>query len=65
MLSFTRSRNVWVELSEIDIIIKLFLLIYLLVIALLTILSYIWILALIFKPEWATKKALLMKFQDD
>ena len=35
----------------------------LLVMVLLTILSVTWILTVIFKPEWSTKKALLMKFQ--
>ena len=48
-----------------DIIIKVFLLIYLLIIALVTILSVIWILMAIFTPEWGTKKALLMKFQQN
>ena len=41
-----------------DIIIKLFLLIYLLAIVLLTILGVIWILTAVFTPEWATKKSL-------
>jgi len=45
------------------ILAKLLLLIYLLVMVLLTILSVTWILTVIFKPEWTTKKTLLMKFQ--
>jgi hypothetical protein len=46
-----------------DIIIKLFLLMYLLAMVLVTILSVIWILTAIFTPEWGTKKAVLMKIQ--
>ena len=45
------------------ILAKLLLLIYLLVMVLLTILSVTWILTVIFKPEWSTKKTLLMKLQ--
>ena len=45
-----------------SIMIKLFLVLYLLAVALVTIFSVIWILSLIFKPEWETKKALLTKF---
>ena len=45
------------------IIAKLLLLIYLLVMVLVTILSVTWILTAIFKPEWGTKKTLLMKLQ--
>lgn len=41
-----------------DIIIKLLLLIYLLVIALLTILNVMGTLTAVFTPEWATKKSL-------
>ena len=44
------------EVPEMDIIIKLFLLIYLLVMVLMTILSVIWILTAIFTPEWGAKK---------
>ena len=44
-----------------EIIIKLFLLMYLLAMVLVTILSVIWILTAIFTPEWGTKKAVLMK----
>ncbi len=45
------------------IIAKLLLLIYLLVMVVVTIFSVTWILTAIFKPEWSTKKTLLMKFQ--
>jgi hypothetical protein len=45
------------------IIAKLLLLMYLLIMVVLTILSVTWILTAIFKPEWSTKKTLLMKFQ--
>ena len=39
-----------------SVMIKLFLLVYLLAIALTTILSVIWVLTAIFTPEWVTKK---------
>ena len=42
-----------------DIIIKFFLLIYLLVMVVVTILGAICVLTAIFRPEWATKKALV------
>ena len=45
------------------IIAKLFLLIYLLVMVMATIVSVVWILTAIFTPEWNPKKTLLMKFQ--
>ena len=45
------------------IIAKLFLLVYLLVMVMATIVSVIWILTAIFTPEWNPKKTLLMKFQ--
>jgi hypothetical protein len=45
------------------IIVKLLLLIYLMVMVLVTVLSIIWILTVIFTPEWGSKNALLMKFQ--
>lgn len=48
---------------EMDIIIKLFLIIYLLAMVLITILSVVWILTAIFTPELGTKKTSLMKFQ--
>ncbi|NOQ90772.1 MAG: hypothetical protein GQ549_07480 [Gammaproteobacteria bacterium] len=46
-----------------SIIIKIFLLFYLLAMVMVTILSVIWILTAVFKPEWSTKKALLAKIQ--
>jgi len=39
-----------------EILFKLFLLVYLLAMVLATILSVIWILTAIFTPEWSTKK---------
>ena len=45
------------------IIAKLFLLVYLLVMVMATIVSVVWILTAIFTPEWNPKKTLLMKFQ--
>lgn len=48
-----------------SIMIKLFLLIYLLAVVLVTILSVIWILTAIFKLEWATKRALLIKYHNN
>ena len=46
-----------------SIIAKLFLLIYLLVMVLATMLSVVWTLTAIFTPEWNPRKTLLMKFQ--
>ena len=46
-----------------SIMIKLFLLAYLLGMVLLSILGVISILTVIFKPEWLTKRELLMKYQ--
>jgi hypothetical protein len=43
---------------KMDIIIKLFLLGYLLALVLLTILSVIWILTVVFSPEWITRRGL-------
>jgi len=50
------------EMSEMNILIKLFLLMYLLAMVLATVLSVVWILTAVFSPEWPTKKSLLMKF---
>ena len=41
-----------------DIMIKLFLLAYLLAMVLITILSVIWVLMTIFTPEWVSKKSI-------
>ena len=46
-----------------NILIKLFIVMYLLAMVLATILSVVWILTAIFAPEWPMKKALLMKLQ--
>jgi len=51
------------EMSEMNILIKLFIVMYLLAMVLATILSVVWILTAIFAPEWPMKKALLMKLQ--
>ena len=48
-----------------EIIIKLFLLMYLLALVLVTILGVVWILTAVLTPEWATKKALLRKYQNN
>ena len=53
----------YLVVTEMDIIIKLFLIIYLLAMVLITILSVVWILTAIFTPELGTKKPSLMKFQ--
>jgi hypothetical protein len=42
--------------------IKLFLLLYMLALVLVTIFGVIWILAAIFTPQWATKKSTLVKY---
>lgn len=52
-----------IEVSEMGIIAKLFLLVYLLAMVVATIVSVVWILTAIFTPEWNPKKTLLMKFQ--
>lgn len=59
MQLFTRGNVKWIEVPEMDIIIKFFLLIYLLVMVVVTILGAICVLTAIFRPEWATKKALV------
>lgn len=41
-----------------DVMIKLFLLAYLLAMVLITILSVIWILTTVFTPEWVSKKSI-------
>ncbi|MCF6194870.1 MAG: hypothetical protein L3J46_11120 [Kangiellaceae bacterium] len=46
-----------------NIMIKLFLLMYLLAMVLLTIISVIWILTAIFNPKSTTKKTVLMDIQ--
>jgi hypothetical protein len=48
--------------TKMSIMIKLFLLIYLLAVVLLTIFTVIWILTAIVKLECVTKKALLLKY---
>jgi|GEM_PF-2348990 len=48
-----------------NIMIKLFLLAYILVLVLVTILGILWILTAIFTPEWPTKKSLLTKYQNN
>lgn len=53
----------YLVVAEMDIIIKLFLIIYLLAMVLITILSVVWILTAIFTPGLGTKKTSLMKFQ--
>ena len=55
----TQGHVIWIEEPEMEIIIKFFLLIYLLAMVVVTILGVICVLAAIFRPEWATKKALV------
>ena len=47
-----------------EIISKLFLLFYLLAVVLVTIIGVVWFLSAIFKPEWITKKALIIKIKN-
>jgi hypothetical protein len=47
------------EVDEMSIIVNLFLMAYLLVMVILTILTVFWATLLIFKPEQATKKELI------
>jgi len=51
------------EVIVMDIIIKLFLLMYLLAMVLLTIISVIWILTAIFSPRSTAKKTVLIDIQ--
>ena len=44
------------EVSEMSIMIKLFLVAYLLVVVLMTILSVLWVMSLIFTPDWVKRK---------
>jgi len=44
------------EVSEMSIMIKLFLMAYLLAMVLLTVLSIVWVLSLIFTPAWMKRK---------
>ena len=44
------------EVSEMSIMIKLFLMAYLLAMVLLTVLSIVWVLSLIFTPTWMKRK---------
>jgi hypothetical protein len=46
-----------------DIMIKLFLVVYLLAMVLITILSVAYILTMVFKPEWISKHSFLAKYQ--
>lgn len=46
-----------------NIMIKLFLLVYMLFLVLVTIFGVIWILAEIFTPEWVIKNSTLMKYK--
>jgi len=58
MLLFIQGHVLLVEVPEMNIIMKMFLLIYLLLIALVTVLSVICILTSVFTPERATKNSL-------
>ncbi len=53
----------YMEMSEMNILIKVFLVMYLLAMVLATILSVVWILTAVFAPEWQAKKSLSLKFQ--
>jgi hypothetical protein len=48
-----------------NITIKLLLLLYLLIMVTVTIFGVVWTMAVIFKPKWVTKKALLIKHQNN
>ena len=52
-------------ISEMNIMIKALLLAYFLLMVMVTIFGVIWTLTAIFTPKWATKKALLMKYQNN
>ena len=44
------------EVSEMGIMIKIFLMAYLLVVVLMSILSVVWVMSLIFTPDWIKRK---------
>jgi len=50
---------------EMNITIKLFLLLYLLIMITVTIFGFVWTMAAIFRPKWATKRASVMKHQSN
>jgi uncharacterized membrane protein len=47
------------EVSEMSIMIKIFLLAYLAVVVLMTILGVLWAMSLIFAPDWMKRKSLI------
>lgn len=55
---------VLVEAFKMDIMIKLFLLVYLLAMVLITILSVTYVLTMIFTPEWAAKNTWLLRYKN-
>ena len=53
------------RVNEMNITLKLFLVLYLLIMITVTIFGVVWTMAAIFKPKWVTKKALVTKHQND
>ena len=47
------------EVSEMSIMIKIFLMAYLLVIVLMSVLSIVWVMSLIITPDWMKRKLLI------
>ena len=51
--------RMYMEVSEMSIMIKIFLLAYLAVVVLMTILGVLWAMSLIFAPDWMKRKPLI------
>lgn len=62
MLLFKWRHVIQIEVPEMEMIIKLFLLLYLLAMVLVTVLSVIWVLTVIFAPDLGVKKTLSTVF---
>ena len=49
----------YMEVSEMSIMIKIFLMAYLVIVVLMTVLGVIWAMSLIFAPDWVKRKSLI------
>jgi len=47
------------EVSEMSIMIKIFLMAYLVIVVLMTVLGILWAMSLIFAPDWVKRKSLI------
>ena len=51
--------RMYMEVSEMSIMIKIFLMAYLIVVVLMTVFGVLWAMTLIFAPDWMKKKSLI------